>query len=92
MIIEESQRVREKFKQDMFKYVDITMKSIRKEARNEKGKLGRDETRFFIWSAFDERFTIVYGIEYTDDENEFTQFKNFYEEYIMLKKLNLKKK
>ncbi len=65
MIKERFQLIRIFFEQDMFQYVDIEMKRKRKEARNEKRKLGRDETRFSIWSAFDKKFTIVYGIEYT---------------------------
>ena len=53
----------EKFKQDVFEFVDRYMKRARKDT-----KLSRDETRETIWLAFDEIFTFRFGPRYHNDK------------------------
>ena len=74
----------EKFKQDIFEFVDKYMKKARKNT-----KLSRDETRETIWLAFDEIYTFRFGPCY--DNNKLIELNNFYNEYLKLKKMNLKK-
>ena len=74
----------EKFKQDIFEFVDKYMKKARKDT-----KLSRDETRETIWLAFDEIYTYRFGPSY--DNNKRIELTKFYNEYLTLKKMNLKK-
>jgi len=74
----------EKFKQDIFEFVDRYMKKARKNT-----KLSRDETRETIWLAFDEIYTFRFGPRY--DNNKLIELNKFYNEYLKLKKMNLMK-
>jgi len=82
--IDRTKKEEQKFKQDIFEFVDRYMKRARRET-----KLSRDETRVTIWLAFHETYTFCFGPNY--DDKKFLEVTKFYNEYLKLKKLNLKK-
>ena len=86
----------EKLKKDFFNLIDHEMKCVRKAARKEKRKVGRADARLCIYSFFCDFYYIYYDECDTYDKKEFDKkFKiidELNEEYLTLKKLNLKKK
>ena len=78
-------------KKEIFDYVDIQMKLKRKEARKIKIYMCRPYTRYEIWVCFDNFFNDHFGAEYSKCHDKFTEMNKFYNEYLTLKKLNLKK-
>ena len=84
IIQKETQIQKEKFKVRLFNFIDNEMKQV---IKNSKTKMSRKDTRIRIYNAF-----LHSQVEFknyflsNDDINE------FYEAYLILKKLNLKKK
>jgi hypothetical protein len=82
----------ELIKKDIFDYVDLKMKIIRKEARNEKYYISKSYTRYLIWLNFVYFCNNHFGSEYLNDHDKFIEITKIYNEYLTLKKLNLKEK
>ena len=80
----------ELIKKDIFDYVDIKMKIKRKEARDEYNHVSRSYTRYLIQVCFAEYFGEYFGIEYLNAND--VKITKIYNEYLTLKKLNLKEK
>ncbi len=73
----------------IFDYVDMEIIKIKNNAKNDKIRLDKDNIRMCIWVCFKRCNFILENYKLTidiDDEN------NFFEEYLLLKKLNLKTK
>ena len=77
-------------KEKSFEYVDKEMKRLKKQARKDKEYISREQTRDYIFVYFD-HFYISHG-KYIKDKSKTSEFIQNYEEYLTLKKLNLKKK
>ena len=105
--VKEDNRSREeKFKQDMFNYIDIMMKIERKDARKRKFYISRSNTRYLIRDFVVTFCRIHFAREYLidkdltdkdkDDEvnkiykNKYDEINEIYNEYLTIKKLNLK--
>ena len=82
----------ELIKKDIFDYVDIKMKIKRKEARDEYKHVSRSYTRYLIWTCFVDFFYNNFGIEYLNNNDKYGKIRKIYNEYLTLKKLNLKEK
>ena len=82
----------ELIKKDIFDYVDIKMKIKRKEARDEYNHVIRSYTRYLIWMCFAEFCYNYFGFEYLNDNDKYVKITKIYNEYLTLKKLNLKEK
>ena len=80
----------ELIKKDIFDYVDIKMKIKRKEARDEYNHVSRSYTRYLIWMCFAEFCYNYFGFEYLNDND--VKITKIYNEYLTLKKLNLKER
>ena len=76
-------------KKEIFDYVDKKMKIKRKEARDEFNHVSRSYTRYLIWDCFAEFCYNDFGVKYLKDHDKYVKF---YNEYLTLKKLNLKEK
>ncbi len=63
----------EKLKQDILEYVDMKMKLIRKEARDEKYYISRSYTRYLIWVRFAEFCYNYFGVEYLNDIDKYNK-------------------
>ena len=104
---EDNRRSREeKFKQDMFNYIDIMMKIERKDARKRKFYISRSDTRYLIREFVVTFCRIHFAREYLidkdltnkdkDDEvnkiykNKYDEINEIYNAYLTIKKLNLK--
>ena len=85
------QEYKEKMKQHLFECVDIGMMIERKKARKVKQYMGRPYIRYQIWVYFEKYCHVRYGTEYLNDHDNYSEINNFYNEYLTLKKLNLKK-
>ena len=72
-------------KQDIFDYVDIHMKIKRKEARNEKDYLSRDDKRTFIWVYCVDFYHNRFGKDILNDHYIFGEMKTIFNEYLKLK-------
>ena len=81
----------ELIKKEIFDYVDIEMKLKRKHARKIKLYMCRHYTRYEISDCFNNFFSNHFGDEYFKSHDKFTEMNKFYNEYLRLKKLNLKK-
>ena len=79
-------------KKEIFDYVDIKMKIKRKEARDEYNHVSRSYTRYLIQVCFAEYFGEYFGIEYLNANANYVKITKIYNEYLTLKKLNLKEK
>ena len=105
--VKEDNRSREeKFKQDMFNYIDTMMKIERKDARKRKFYISRSDTRYLIREFVVSFCRIHFAREYLidkdltdkdkDDEvnkiykNKYDEINEIYNEYLTIKKLNLK--
>ena len=86
------ERMKEEEKQnkkiELFNYVDFKMKHIRKEARKENRTVGRADARLCSFSFF----SSFYRANINNDYNDYDKMNEMFEEYLTLKKLNLKKK
>ena len=98
--------LKEGYKQDLFDYIDIKMKIERKEARKYKIYISRPDTRYlirdFVVSFCRYHFEREYLInkDLTDKEkdveinkiykNKYDEINKIYNEYLTIKKLNLK--
>jgi hypothetical protein len=86
----------EEIKKVFFNFVDKEMKFMRKVRKVQKRKVGRADARLCIYSFFCKYYDIYFGKRDVYDEKEFDKrFKlidELNEEYLTLKKLNLKKK
>ena len=71
-------------------FVDKEMKRLKKNTRKDKEYISREQTRDYIFVYFD-HFNINHG-KYIKDKSKTSEFIQNYEEYLTLKKLNLKKK
>jgi hypothetical protein len=79
-----------KFKQDVFEYVDIQMKEDRNYIRKRSIYMSRYDTKEQIWwysITFKHKF---FGRDVIEDD-KCKEIMNFFNEYLTLKKLNLKK-
>ena len=63
------------------------MKIRRKEARDEFNHISRNYTRYLIWTCFAE-----FCYNYFGDIDKHVEIRKLYNEYLTLKKLNLKEK
>ncbi len=52
--------------------------------------MSRPYTRYQIWVCFDNFCSNRFGAEYLNDHDKYTEINKFYNEYLTLKKLNLK--
>jgi hypothetical protein len=68
------------------------MKIKRKEARDEYNHVSRSYTRYLIWMCFAEFCYNYFGFEYLNDNDKYVKITKIYNEYLTLKKLNLKEK
>ena len=75
-------------KQNIMEYIDIKMKTERKKAREGKYYISRCDTRYTIWAYFVEFFRN--GFDYIPDNGKSVEITKIYNEYLTLKKLNLK--
>ena len=82
----------ELIKKDIFDYVDIKMKIKRKEARDEFNHVSRSYIRYLIWECFAEFYYNYFGVKYFNAHDNYGKIKKIYNEYLTLKKLNLKEK
>jgi len=96
----------EKFKKDMFSYIDIKMKIERKEARKYKIYISRPDTRYLIRDFvvsfcryhFEREYLINKDLTDKDKDveinkiykNKYDEINKIYNEYLTIKKLNLK--
>ena len=76
-------------KKDIFDYVDKKMKIKRKEAKDEFNHVSRSYTRYSIGDCFAEFFYNYFGVK---DLAVHDKYVKIYDEYLTLKKLNLKKR
>jgi hypothetical protein len=83
--------LKEKLKQDMLEYVDIKIKIERKEARKGNEYISRSYTRELIWVYIVEFCRNRFGFDYILDNDKCFEITKIYNEYLTLKKLNLKK-
>ncbi len=75
----------------MQEYVDIKIKIERKEARKGKVYVSRSYTRELIWICFVEFCRNCFGFGYIIDNDNYVEIAKIYDEYLIIKKLNLKK-
>ena len=103
---EDNRSKEEKFKQGMFNYIDIMMKIERKDARKRKFYISRSDTRYLIREFVVAFCRIHFAREYLIDEdltdkdkdieinkiykNKYDEIDKIYNEYLTIKKLNLK--
>ena len=96
----------EKFKKDMFNYIDIKMKIERKEARKYKIYISRPDTRYLIRDFvvsfcrvhFEREYLINKDLTDKDKDDEvnkiyktkYDEINEIYNAYLTIKKLNLK--
>ena len=80
----------ELIKKEIFDYVDKKMKTERKKAREGKYYISRCDTRYIIWAFFVKFFRDRFGFEYIIDNDNNFKITKIYNEYLTLKKLNLK--
>ena len=80
----------ELIKKDIFDYVNIKMKTERKKAREEKYYISRCDTRYTIWVYFVEFCRNRFGFDYLLDNDKYVEITKIYNEYLRIKKLNLK--
>ena len=81
---------KDKFKRDMMDYVDIQMKIERKDARKGKYYISRSYKRELIWVYFVKFCRNNFDYEYILDNDKCVQITKIYNEYLTIKKLNLK--
>ena len=81
---------KEKFKQDMMDYIDIQMKIERKDARKGKYYISRSYKRELIWVYFVKFCRNRFDFEYILDNDNCVEITKIYNEYLTIKKLNLK--
>jgi hypothetical protein len=67
----------QKFKQDVFKYVDLDIKKTKRCKIFKKIILSRYETRNSIWLAFVEFCNHRFGIRYMDDNDTLFEITKF---------------
>ena len=84
-------RFNELTKKEIFDYVDKKMKTERKEARDGKYYISRSYKRELIWVYFVKFCRNCFGFEYIIDNDNNFEITKIYDEYLTLKKLNLKK-
>ena len=82
--------LKENFKQDLLNYVDIQMKIERKKARKMKLYMSREDTRMTIWIYFVNFCRNHFDFEYILDNDNCVDITKIYNEYLTIKKLNLK--
>ena len=82
--------LKENFKRDMMDYVDIQMKIERKDARKGKYYISRSYKRELIWVYFVKFCRNNFDYEYILDNDKCVQITKIYNEYLTIKKLNLK--
>jgi hypothetical protein len=67
------------------------MKIKRKEAKKEFNHISRSYIRYLIWDCFAE-FCCNYGcVKYLNASDKYVEITKIYNEYLTIKKLNLKK-
>ncbi len=79
-------------KKEIFDYVDKKMKIKRKEAKEEFNHISRSYTRYLIWQCFAEFCYYSFDVLYLGDHDYHDKYVKFYNEYLTLKKMNLKEK
>ena len=77
-------------KQDIIEYIDIKMKTERKKAREGKYYISRCDTRYTIWAYFVEFCRNHFGFDYILDNGKSVEITKIYNEYLRIRKLNLK--
>ena len=81
----------ELIKKEIFDYVDKKMKIKRKEARDEFNHVSRSYIRDSIWECFVEFCRNRFNYEYILASDKCVQITKIYNEYLTIKKLNLRK-
>jgi hypothetical protein len=76
----------------MLNYVDIKIKTERKEARKEKYHISRSYTRYLIWVYFVKFCRYHFGFEFLNDNDKYVQITKFYYEYLTFKKIESERK
>jgi hypothetical protein len=84
--------LKETLKQDLFDYVDMIMKEERKRYRELYGTyhMNRDHARCIIWAYFVKFCRNRFDFEYILDNDNCVEITKIYNEYLTIKKLNLK--
>ena len=77
-------------KQDIIEYIDIKMKTERKKAKEGKYHISRSDTRYTIWVYFVEFCRNRFGFDYILDNDKCVEITKIYNEYLRIRKLNLK--
>ena len=77
-------------KQDLLDYVDVQMKIERKDARKRKYYISRRDLRSSIWSYFVSFCKNHIGMDFMNAQDMYGEIIQMYDEYLKLKKLNLK--
>ena len=80
----------ELIKKEIFDYVDKKMKTERKEARDGKYYISRSYKRELIWVYFVKFCRNHFDFEYILDNDNCVDITKIYNEYLTIKKLNLK--
>ena len=77
----------EKFKQDVFEYLNIQLKEDRKYSRKRNSYMSRHDTRTQLWWYFKS-----FERQHFDniDDDKANEIMKIFNEYLILKKLNLK--
>ena len=82
--------LKEKLKQDLVNYVDIQMKIEKKDARKRKFYISRRDLRSLIWVYFVSFCKNHIGMDFMNAQDMYGEIIEMYNEYLKLKKLNLK--
>ena len=77
----------EKFKQDVFEYLNIQLKEHRKFSRKINFYISRHDTRIHLWQYLK---SFVYQYFDNIDNDKCNEIMKIFNEYLTLKKLNLK--
>jgi hypothetical protein len=96
----------EKFKQNMFNYIDMMMKIARKDARKGKSFISRSDTRYLMREFVVTFCRIHFAREYLIDKdltdkdkdveinkiykNKYDEINKIYNKYLTIEKLNMK--
>ena len=88
--MEKEEKQKQKLK--LFQFVDEEMKHIRKEARKENRTVRRCDARMCIYQCVSSFYKNNIDNEFYKDQKQFDKLNEMFEEYLTLKKLNLKKK